>query len=64
MSKPFEKPFPGKDNWPEGVNNKSFQYDTERVHVFNNNSADRSPTTSSKECKKRDNNTFLPRPKK
>lgn len=62
--KPFEKAFPAKDNWPEGRNNKSYQYGTEYVHVFNNNTADRSPTTSSKECKKRDNNTYLPRPKK
>lgn len=64
MEAPFKKPFPAKDNWPEGRNNRSFQYTTEYVQVFNNNSADRSPTTSSKEYKAKDKSTFLPRPKK
>lgn len=62
--KPFEKPFPAKDNWPAGRNNKSYRYDTEMVHVFNNNSADKSPTTSSDTYKPKDRSTFLPRPPK
>ena len=62
--KPFEKAMPGKDNWPKGRNNKSYQYSTEYVHVFNNNTVDKSPTTSSKEYKPRTTSTYLPKPKK
>jgi hypothetical protein len=64
MLKPFEKAFPGKDNWPEGRDNKSYQNDTEMVQVFNNNTADRSPTTSTKEFRPRKLDTYLPKPKK
>ena len=60
--KPFEKDFPAKDNWPKGRNNKSYQYDTEMVHVFNSNTSERSPTTSSDECKSINKNKFLKMP--
>ena len=60
--KPFEKDFPAKDNWPQGRNNKSYQYGTEMVHTFNNNSADRSPTDTSSECKSINKNKFLKMP--
>ena len=61
-TEPFEKSFPAKDNWPEGRNNKSFRYDTEMVHVFNRNKADRSPTTSASEYSPVDKNKFLKMP--
>jgi len=61
---PFEKDFPAQDNyakgpWPGGRNNKSYQYGTEMVHVFNRNAADKSPTTSSESCRNVDKNKFL-----
>lgn len=62
MNQPFSKPFPAKDNWSQGRNQKSWQYDTEFVIPFNRNSADRSPTTSSKEFKDIDKNKFLKKP--
>ena len=60
--KPFEKDFPAKDNWPKGRNNKSYQYDTEMVHVFNSNTSERSPTTSSDEYKSINKNKYLKMP--
>lgn len=60
--KPFEKDFPAKDNWPKGVNNKSYQYSTEMVQVFNSNTSDRSPTTSASEYKSISKNKFLKMP--
>ena len=62
--KPFEKDFPAKDNWPKGRNNKSYQYSVDMVHVFNNNTADRSPTTSSKEYKPIEKFKYMPFPRR
>ena len=59
---PFSKPFPAKDNWPKGVNNKSYRYSTEFVQVFNSNKSDRSPTTSASECKPINKNKYLKMP--
>ena len=61
-TEPFDKAFAAKDNWPKGVNNKSYRYSTEFVQVFNNNTADRSPTTSSSECKPINKNKYLKMP--
>ena len=59
---PFEKDFPAQDNWPKGVNNKSYRYSTEFVQVFNRNASDKSPTTSSERCKPVERNKFLKMP--
>ena len=61
-TEPFEKAFPAQDNWPKGVNNKSYRYDTENVQVFNRNSAGKSPTTSASSYKPVEKNKFLKMP--
>lgn len=68
MPKPFEKPVKRRDNsdngnWPGGRDNGSFQYGTEYVNPYNGNTADKSPTTSSRTCEDVNKNQFFPRPK-
>jgi hypothetical protein len=64
--KPFEKPFPQKDRWDEGgENRKSFQYgNPEYVQTFNDDPVDKSPSDMTRGHRIVNNSPFFPRPKK
>lgn len=66
---PFDKPVKRKDlsdsgNWPGGVNNNSFKQGTQFIVPYNNNAADKSPTTSSDSCRPANVNQNFPTPPK
>jgi hypothetical protein len=61
---PFKKPMKRPDQASPGKDQGSYQYGIEQVQVFNNNSVEKSPTTSSKTFKPAEKNQFLPRPGK